>query len=1128
MPMRNGILTTLRAKGRTVLFTLLIFVMTVALTLGTGMWVYCTQLLSRFDDTYTSIVVAEYMGDNYPDADIADLDVRETLEALNDAAIAEVDGVKLWEHTDRAALLTDYRRIKNTSPYAGYGVVVASITSPMYTHGWGLSQASDTVLPETRLEIDSETMQAELYAPGMEPLALPVYTKYSQNDHYTHYVDSVQGLLSVDATADQLPELYVLQELQAVSVTTDDTTFISDITVLITNDITDDSSTQGYSVHGELPEGYDSSAPVYIRVGAAYEFYGEHFKGYIGRINRVLYTDENKEGIIAVFLPGGTDFTAELGKSYLLHGYRTNDSGYTHFAVSDFYPDRETEPWLELTGDDDPALTESIFADYADRYRNAASFAQVESSANIAALEVFQQGILYLKEGRFPSAGETGVCVISGSTAEQMDVGVGDTVDVSILTKDAENWYDMTENGDLRNWEIVGITNSTNDYSGWFWVSDAEGGFASPLFGYTLGRAVLDNRSAVQAVEKLQTLMPEQVRLTLYDQGYSAAAKPIQAIRTTSIAIAAASALGALTVLFLFAFLFVGRQRESVQVLVSMGTPVQKIRLWFLSGTSLIAFVAATLGATVGTLTMNSIITWVFIVAERLYAVDLRYSNAALGYISETPQTAVGAPWYAALSAAAVFVSALVFCLVFLRYTRRENTPHKGKVSVRVSKGKTSLFGRGAGRFAMLSARRGGWRSIVVPAAALVLSLLLGVMAVVASGWENQQNELYENSTIEGRTVSVDGRNVSKLYVSMDSVRSLWQSERLEDVAVSLSWKCGENSDIVALNRLNAAPEFYYTGTPEVEWLDGWDESFLSGSEYYSILYSLFIPNGETAGGSDELLTYPALVSRTFLEERDLALGDEWEAGMVIERFLGNKLNLSFPIKIVGVFEQVSRKQNVYIPLSFWCDTAWITDETGPLAKGEHISSSSAVTTDEELEKYVYATTDFGTCRFTLRSGYDLEPIRQLLADGEYSQVGKTTGNRITVVLMDQNFQEAAGGLGRYISFSRILFPALLLAVALIGFIISWLMINGRRMEFAVLRGIGASRRRVFATFFLEQAALCIIGCIVGALILTVFKPVLTIWLATAGFVVSYLAGCALSILAVGRTKLIELLSERE
>ena len=65
---------------------------------------------------------------------------------------------------------------------------------------------------------------------------------------------------------------------------------------------------------------------------------------------------------------------------------------------------------------------------------------------------------------------------------------------------------------------------------------------------------------------------------------------------------------------------------------------------------------------------------------------------------------------------------------------------------------------------------------------------------------------------------------------------------------------------------------------------------------------------------------------------------------------------------------------------------------------------------------------------------------------------------------------ETAGGLNRYISFGSILFPVLFLVVGLMGFIISWLMLNSRRMELAIMRGLGASSWRAFASFFLEQA----------------------------------------------------------
>ena len=47
MSVRKGLLYTLRAKGRTALFALLILMLTVTLALGLVMWAYSDALLAR-------------------------------------------------------------------------------------------------------------------------------------------------------------------------------------------------------------------------------------------------------------------------------------------------------------------------------------------------------------------------------------------------------------------------------------------------------------------------------------------------------------------------------------------------------------------------------------------------------------------------------------------------------------------------------------------------------------------------------------------------------------------------------------------------------------------------------------------------------------------------------------------------------------------------------------------------------------------------------------------------------------------------------------------------------------------------------------------------------------------------
>ena len=72
MIIRNGIRSTLRARGRSMLFTLLIFVLTLTLSLGLGAWAYSSALLNQMEEGYTSIALVEYLGQDYPDQDIGD------------------------------------------------------------------------------------------------------------------------------------------------------------------------------------------------------------------------------------------------------------------------------------------------------------------------------------------------------------------------------------------------------------------------------------------------------------------------------------------------------------------------------------------------------------------------------------------------------------------------------------------------------------------------------------------------------------------------------------------------------------------------------------------------------------------------------------------------------------------------------------------------------------------------------------------------------------------------------------------------------------------------------------------------------------------------------------------------
>ena len=133
MIVRNGIRSNLRARGRTALFGGLIFVLTVLLALGIGMWSYCSATLRQLDKTYTSVALVEHLGVEYPADDVADRYARKALAAIDQKALTKLKGVELWQQTDHTlALVQGCDLSLGTLPYKSMGVVYCSQLSPKY------------------------------------------------------------------------------------------------------------------------------------------------------------------------------------------------------------------------------------------------------------------------------------------------------------------------------------------------------------------------------------------------------------------------------------------------------------------------------------------------------------------------------------------------------------------------------------------------------------------------------------------------------------------------------------------------------------------------------------------------------------------------------------------------------------------------------------------------------------------------------------------------------------------------------------------------------------------------------------------------------------------------------------
>lgn len=856
------------------------------------------------------------------------------------------------------------------------------------------------------------------------------------------------------------------------------------------------------------------------------------FLYYTCTLKTLFYSRKGKEEVHIDLLPGSSGFEPEQGKWYILNGSfldlsgdarRIGDypmNGFDAFRVESFLSSDDL-PYAEYTEGEELPET---FRLAAEQYRVMNNYVRVVPCRDVNDVYAFQQNEIQLNEDAMPDPGTPYACVVTSDLAASLGLEVGDVFSMDELRGTEEDRYRLQLTGRRQAYTVSGIAGMKANSRGTVWVvaEDAD----TPLFGYLLGTASLRNEQGETAAEALQMIAPERVRVTLLDQGYGNAVQPFREVKKTAVNVLLICSAGVAAVLLLFAFLFVGRQGDTVKIMVSLGTPGRGISLWFLSGVLVLCGVSVAVGTALGAVLRPAVFRMIAdaVDAARSGGGYLLYSETSLGIVKETVFEPSIPLWPGLLAALGIVASALLFCLLFLRTARRGGTRRRGRIRTRVPHGRTSASGRGGLRFALLSIRRGGLRSLSVPLVSLALTVIVIFLGGIYQGWQNELDDALENTHIDGQVVSLNGRYYSGLVLSLYDVQMLAGTEGMEDVSVSngyrywleedvpsftkgnkgrarrLEW-IGMQPEMVALNSLAAAAEFYYAD-PAVTWLEGWDETMLKETGFTPIL----LRSDEAA----EEKRIPAVCGAAFLEEHGLSLGDTFPC-MVQADYNGYYLwEVPVILQAVGSYVQQENRANIYVPLSCYIPP--------DMLRGEK---------PEEIDERILFS--FRTCRFRLASARELDTVRKRLREQGFSAVGRISSNRTTLLLRDAAFLKLKEGMERNIVMGRVMSLVLSILIVLMGFIISWLMTFSRRTEFALMRGFGAAKRRVFASFFLEQAILSLAGCLAGcAALFLLYAGGAVQPLAAAAYLICYLLGTAVSILLIGKTDLMALLTVRE
>jgi ABC-type lipoprotein release transport system permease subunit len=769
----------------------------------------------------------------------------------------------------------------------------------------------------------------------------------------------------------------------------------------------------------------------------------------------------------------------------------------------------------------------------------------------------FHQEELYIIDGRpFTSDEYTSgahVLVISELAAARLGIGVGDTTDLSVAVSDKPgvyNSYWISNGFSYRDtFKVVGITNTVSDKSWYVYVPKSTDVPSSPFsIGYTVGHAIVRNEEAAAFNARIESILIDRFQLTIYDQGYSNVATPFERILSVSRIVTVVCVLVELAVILLFGFLFVYRQRETSETMLLLGAGKDRVIGYFLFSAGLISLIATSAGAVAGYYLHDGIISLVAKSAENFSLIDSRYSNGNLS-ISRTLEFAPHLELQLFLYiGAAAFALAILACMAFVM-----STFHTKRASQRHLQGpnkehETSLLGGGSQKYAILSILRGGARSVVVPILAVAVVLFFGQLAMTSLRYQEQLDTIYDNTTIEGNYTDIKGKQIGNLVLNAWDIFNLYRSGQISTLGVSMSkpyYYLGTSiradgtdlgipplfvpssgfaaesleaevlrgPDLTAINNIHTSPEFLYAETISMTFLDGYDESFLT------------VPFGDNK-------SFSCMVPTSLMEEQGIVLGDTIRAAIddVYQSPEYNaKIFRHYDLLVVGSYEKQGADDTIYVPLSLFFDTALIWD-VGGVSVGAPSETFNTGYTFSDKQKDLLLSTTFHSAHFTLSDTHSLDSFKDYLNHYGYSEVHNISKVRTFIVLKDASFNNSVASVKQQIHYINTLYPFLYLLVGIIATVASYLLVVSRKMEFAIMRGLGTTRIRSFFSFFIEQTFLCILGLIIGFSLWQFLwgTPRILHLALTAGFLVCYLLGSAISITIMNQTNVFTILSDKD
>lgn len=388
-----------------------------------------------------------------------------------------------------------------------------------------------------------------------------------------------------------------------------------------------------------------------------------------------------------------------------------------------------------------------------------------------------------------------------------------------------------------------------------------------------------------------------------------------------------------------------------------------------------------------------------------------------------------------------------------------------------------------------------------------ILHLLIGVLIVLvldsyAGNMDSTRSELIrlpESIPVFARISNLNGSMRECLAIREDRVMGVRESAYVKDPVFTVRLKFGfgaftleeyeENLSHYGRG-MNAPAEAFGLGREQITFLEGVDESVLETPQKV------------------------CLMEEALMEERDLRLGDDVMLTIYYYRCALEGSEIFIEPLLTDTYRIVGSMR--------------IGDYLGEWMPPEVILPLDCV-----REAYHSQGIDFfaDSGSFMVKDPFQLNALKEQMYD-EVKFLPVITraqfrydGNALTI--MDEAFIRSAEALTENLALLKGMLPFVVAVITFIGYLCSYLSLQSRQEEYALMRSLGAGRGRSFFLLFGETALVAAIACVTGSLgAFSLFGTAAGV-LALSGvlFFLTFLLGTAAALCSLHRLSVVQVLT---